>query len=255
MAKEGSTVSGLMDSLATMTSLSLQYGVPLHDLVNKFSHMRFEPAGFTGNSEIPIAKSIVDYVFRWLGSRFLSKDERDALGIIARDEPSWLRCRQSTWHLRPIYLLHPLAKRQTMTSSGRPVGPKRRLSLRILLLQNRSETPTSPSNPSPTAMPTATPSPTALPSSPLRSSWAAAPRSRSASRPTHRPAPTAARSWSATAAATSASTAVAPAAAAEQRLQADAHGPHRARPSASETQRCRVVPVACRYRTAGSSTK
>ena len=50
-----------MDSLATMTSLSLQYGVPLHDLVNKFSHMRFEPAGFTGNSEIPIAKSIVDY--------------------------------------------------------------------------------------------------------------------------------------------------------------------------------------------------
>ena len=87
MAKEGSTVSGLMDSLATMTSLSLQYGVPLHDLVNKFSHMRFEPAGFTGNSEIPIAKSIVDYVFRWLGSRFLSKDERDALGIIARDEP------------------------------------------------------------------------------------------------------------------------------------------------------------------------
>ena len=57
MAKEGSTVSGLMDTLATMTSLSLQYGVPLRDLVNKFAHMRFEPAGFTGNSEIPIAKS------------------------------------------------------------------------------------------------------------------------------------------------------------------------------------------------------
>src|SRR4051812_33002362 len=86
MAKEGSTVSGLMDTLATMTSISLQYGVPLRDLVNKFSHMRFEPAGFTGNSEIPIAKSIVDYVFRWLGSRFLSKDDRDALGIINRDD-------------------------------------------------------------------------------------------------------------------------------------------------------------------------
>ncbi len=86
MAKEGSTVSGLMDSLATMTSLSLQYGVPLRDLVTKFSHMRFEPAGFTGNSEIPIAKSIVDYVFRWMGSRFLSKDERDALGIISRED-------------------------------------------------------------------------------------------------------------------------------------------------------------------------
>jgi ribonucleoside-diphosphate reductase alpha chain len=87
MAKEGSTVSGLMDSLATMTSVALQYGVPLRDLVNKFAHMRFEPAGFTGNAEIPIAKSIVDYVFRWMGSRFLSKDERDALGIIVREEP------------------------------------------------------------------------------------------------------------------------------------------------------------------------
>jgi ribonucleoside-diphosphate reductase alpha chain len=83
MAKEGSTVSGLMDSLATMTSIALQYGVPLHDLVNKFGHVRFEPAGFTGNQEIPIAKSIVDYVFRWLGSRFLSRDERDELGIIS----------------------------------------------------------------------------------------------------------------------------------------------------------------------------
>ncbi|MEX2546633.1 MAG: vitamin B12-dependent ribonucleotide reductase, partial [Chloroflexota bacterium] len=86
MAKEGSTVSGLMDSLATMTSISLQYGVPLRDLVNKFAHSRFEPAGFTGNSEIPIAKSVVDYVFRWMGSRFLSKDDRDALGIINRDD-------------------------------------------------------------------------------------------------------------------------------------------------------------------------
>jgi len=85
MAKEGSTVSGLMDTLATMISVALQYGVPLRDLVNKFSHVRFEPAGFTGNAEIPIAKSIVDYIFRWLGARFLPKDERDALGIIARE--------------------------------------------------------------------------------------------------------------------------------------------------------------------------
>ncbi|MEP7378778.1 MAG: hypothetical protein ABI725_04370, partial [Chloroflexota bacterium] len=86
MAKEGSTISGLMDTLATMTSISLQYGVPLRDLVNKFAHSRFEPAGFTGNSEIPIAKSVVDYVFRWMGSRFLSKEDRDALGIISRDD-------------------------------------------------------------------------------------------------------------------------------------------------------------------------
>ena len=82
MAKEGSTVSGLMDTLATMTSVALQYGVPLRDLVNKFAHVRFEPAGFTGNDEIPIAKSIVDYVFRWMGSRFLPAEEREALGLI-----------------------------------------------------------------------------------------------------------------------------------------------------------------------------
>ena len=82
MAKEGSTISGLMDTIATMTSVSLQYGVPLRDLVNKFAHVRFEPAGFTGNSEIPIAKSIVDYVFRWMGSRFLPAEDREALGLI-----------------------------------------------------------------------------------------------------------------------------------------------------------------------------
>jgi len=71
MAKEGSTVSGLMDTIATMTSIALQYGVPLKALVDKFSHTRFEPAGFTNNREIPIAKSITDYVFRFLGNRFL----------------------------------------------------------------------------------------------------------------------------------------------------------------------------------------
>ncbi|MHB8418490.1 MAG: vitamin B12-dependent ribonucleotide reductase [Myxococcales bacterium] len=71
MAKEGSVVSGLMDSFATAISLSLQYGVPVKVLVDKFSHTRFEPAGFTGNPQIPIAKSIVDYVFRWLALKFL----------------------------------------------------------------------------------------------------------------------------------------------------------------------------------------
>ena len=84
MAKEGSTVSGLMDSLATSVSLALQYGVPLRDLVNKFAHVRFEPSGFTGNQEIPIAKSIIDYVFRWMGSRFLPTDERAQIGLIDR---------------------------------------------------------------------------------------------------------------------------------------------------------------------------
>src|SRR3989337_1997937 len=84
MAKEGSTVSGLMDAFATTVSVSLQYGVPLKDLVNKFAHVRFEPSGFTGNQEIPIAKSLVDYIFRWLGSRFLSDDDKANLGLIER---------------------------------------------------------------------------------------------------------------------------------------------------------------------------
>src|SRR5262249_34485617 len=61
MAKEGSTISGLMDTIATLTSLALQYGVPLDALVSKFSHVRFEPSGFTKNPEIPMAKSLTDY--------------------------------------------------------------------------------------------------------------------------------------------------------------------------------------------------
>jgi ribonucleoside-diphosphate reductase alpha chain len=84
MAKEGSTVSGLMDTFATSVSLALQYGVPLRDLVNKFAHVRFEPSGFTGNQEIPIAKSIVDYIFRWMGSRFLPADEKAQIGLVDR---------------------------------------------------------------------------------------------------------------------------------------------------------------------------
>jgi ribonucleoside-diphosphate reductase alpha chain len=70
MAKEGSTISGLMDTIATLTSLSLQYGVPLEALVRKFEHVRFEPAGFTKNPDIPVAKSLTDYIFRFLGTRF-----------------------------------------------------------------------------------------------------------------------------------------------------------------------------------------
>ena len=70
MAKEGSTISGLMDTIATLTSMSMQYGVPLDALVNKFAHVRFEPAGFTKNPEIPVAKSLTDYIFRFLGTRF-----------------------------------------------------------------------------------------------------------------------------------------------------------------------------------------
>jgi ribonucleoside-diphosphate reductase alpha chain len=72
MAKEGSTIGGLMDSFGTAISISLQYGVPLEVLVHKFSHTRFEPNGHTTNPDIRIAKSVVDYIFRWLGLTFLA---------------------------------------------------------------------------------------------------------------------------------------------------------------------------------------
>ena len=72
MAKEGSTIGGLMDSLGTATSVALQYGVPIESLVNKFTHQRFEPAGMTTNRDIPIAKSLVDYIFRWMGIQFIA---------------------------------------------------------------------------------------------------------------------------------------------------------------------------------------
>jgi ribonucleoside-diphosphate reductase alpha chain len=86
MAKEGSTVGGLMDSFGTATSIALQYGVPLEVLVNKFSHTRFEPMGHTTNPDIRIAKSVIDYIFRWLGITFLDsyreehKQKTEAIG-------------------------------------------------------------------------------------------------------------------------------------------------------------------------------
>ena len=85
MSKEGSTISGLMDSFATAISMALQYGVPLRGLVDKFSHMRFEPSGFTKNPDIPMAKSIMDYIFRWLASKFLDGDAQQEVGVVRHD--------------------------------------------------------------------------------------------------------------------------------------------------------------------------
>ena len=85
MAKEGSTISGLMDTIATMTSIALQYGVPLKALVDKFSHTRFEPSGFTNNPEIPIAKSVTDYVFRYIGNRFIEGEAEGGTKINTGD--------------------------------------------------------------------------------------------------------------------------------------------------------------------------
>ncbi len=86
MAKEGSTISGFADAFAQAISYALQYGVPLHDLVDKFSHVRFEPSGMTKNPDVRFAKSIVDYVFRWMASKFLSPEAQYRAGLNI-DEP------------------------------------------------------------------------------------------------------------------------------------------------------------------------
>ncbi len=82
IGKEGSTLRGMMNSFATAISIALQTGVPLETLVRKFSYMRFEPEGMTSNPEIPFAKSMPDYIMRWLASRFLDVDLQEELGIL-----------------------------------------------------------------------------------------------------------------------------------------------------------------------------
>ena len=82
IAKEGTTLAGLMNSFMISVSLGLQYGVPLEVYVSKFSHMRFEPSGMTNDADIRVAKSIVDYIFRWMGKKFLSSDQQEEAGIL-----------------------------------------------------------------------------------------------------------------------------------------------------------------------------
>ena len=86
MAKEGSTISGFADAFAQAISYALQYGVPLQDLVDKFSHVRFEPSGMTKNPDVRFAKSIVDYIFRWMATKFLSADAQFRAGVNVREE-------------------------------------------------------------------------------------------------------------------------------------------------------------------------
>src|SRR5262249_55899310 len=119
MAKEGSTISGLMDTVGVLTSMALQYGVPLEVLVSKFSHVRFEPSGFTKNPDIPMAKSLIDYIFRFLGTRFLSGEQRVAVGLVERD-----RALESSSEVgaagAPAARLAPVVP--PMTPSSHPIG-------------------------------------------------------------------------------------------------------------------------------------
>jgi ribonucleoside-diphosphate reductase alpha chain len=88
MAKEGSTISGFADAFAQAVSYALQYGVPLQALVDKFSHARFEPSGMTKNPEVRFAKSIVDYIFRWMATKFLSSEAQFRAGVNMKEEPA-----------------------------------------------------------------------------------------------------------------------------------------------------------------------
>ena len=115
MSKQGSVISGLMDTIATMTSISLQYGVPLKSLVDKFSHVRFEPEGFTNNKDIPIAKSIIDYVFRWLGLKFVPQSEALADGDESLGD-----------QLAQPQQLHPYGDNINQEANARKVGSTRK---------------------------------------------------------------------------------------------------------------------------------
>ena len=110
IGKEGSTLRGMMNSFATAISIALQYGVPLETLVRKFSYMRFEPEGMTTNPEIPFAKSMPDYIMRWLASRFLDVDLQEELGILTPE----VRARRSAQEAASSHLL------------GDTAGPSRR---------------------------------------------------------------------------------------------------------------------------------
>jgi ribonucleoside-diphosphate reductase alpha chain len=85
IAKEGTTLAGLMNSFMISVSLGLQYGVPLEVYVSKYSHMRFEPSGLTNDEDIRVAKSIVDYIFRWMGKKFLTADQQEEAGILTAE--------------------------------------------------------------------------------------------------------------------------------------------------------------------------
>ncbi len=120
MAKEGSTVSGLMDSFATAISLALQHGVPLRVLADKFAHTRFEPSGWTGNDQIGYAKSIMDYLFRWMQLRFLSGHQFD---LFANLSPAAQTASQTAFQAAPA----PQPRQISITGTGTVSGPGARV--------------------------------------------------------------------------------------------------------------------------------
>jgi ribonucleoside-diphosphate reductase alpha chain len=114
IGKEGSTLRGMMNAFATAISISLQYGVPLETLVQKFSYMRFEPEGMTSNPEIPFAKSMPDYIMRWLASRFLDADLQEELGILTAE----VRARKAAQDAATSHISDTAGPSSTETGEG-----------------------------------------------------------------------------------------------------------------------------------------
>ncbi len=131
MAKEGSTIAGLMDTIAILTSISLQYGIPLKILVKKLKDMRFEPMGMTANKDIPFTSSIVDYVFKYLGNKFLTDEEKVEIGIVPSANGNGFPAQ--TGHIETT---------QTKTANGSPNEPINNLEQMMTKLteSNKDET-------------------------------------------------------------------------------------------------------------------
>ncbi len=128
MAKEGSTISGFADAFAQAISYALQYGVPLQALVDKFSHVRFEPSGMTKNPDVRFAKSIVDYIFRWMASKFLSPEAQFRAGVNNRDEAVYVEASEIP------------APRATQTTTAK-VSPTGAIVPSLTTIQNQEDAP------------------------------------------------------------------------------------------------------------------
>ena len=120
IAKEGTTLAGLMNSFMISVSLGLQYGVPLEVYVSKFAHMRFEPSGITNDPDIRVAKSIADYVFRWMGKKFLTPEQQEEIGILTPEIRARLATAAEALEGKPLEESAP-------ASPARPEGPVQRL--------------------------------------------------------------------------------------------------------------------------------
>jgi len=133
MAKEGSTISGFADVFAQAVSYCLQYGVPLQTLVDKFSHSRFEPSGMTKNPEVRFAKSIVDYIFRWMATKFLTPEAQYRAGVNLREEPA-------SGEAEPAPAPAADAPKAAGAATGKP-GGERRKPPEFAAIQNQADAP------------------------------------------------------------------------------------------------------------------